>query len=154
VRETIGTRELEKFLGVSQERLRTWINWGVFGEDKVGVGPGPKGRQFNAEEVLLACVVRELLDLTRYGHLQNPLFRELRDAVNDLRKLNPGRVSWNKWLALTWTGAEFRITPFRQEESPSYESIAKKIGRKVFAFIIVPLHLFVDEVREFFERPE
>lgn len=159
MRETIGTRELQSLIGVDKARLRFWLDRGIFGKDKVGVGPGRAGRQFTLAEALLARCLRDFLDFTgtKGGMLrEGEVLDKLREAVQfALRTFHDVRFSdhgagLQAWVILMRERSGFRLV-YMESMLPDYPLIRRKAGGAC-TFLALPVHDICKEIRRYFEK--
>ena len=165
--EKISPKQLrDNFLAdVQTSRLQRWAEGGVFGKDMTKQGPGRNGRQYTLPQVVLAVVVRDILELTKSHTLDITLGKELRRAIDDCLALDgyvEGKAQWVKiswssnppigWVSSNgegWNPAEhpkrWRVVRINEGENPF-------VGADARCIIVVDLSLFIREVQKQFEK--
>jgi len=104
-RATISPRTLrDNFLGdVQTSRLQRWAEGGVFGKGMREQGPGRNGRRYTLPQVVLAVVVRDILDITHTRTLDIALSKELRRAIDDCLALDGYVEGRSQWVKILWS---------------------------------------------------
>lgn len=102
---TISPRKLrDHFLGVvDTSRLQRWAEAGVFGKRMKRQGAGRVGRAYGMRDVVLAVLVRDVLELTRSHTLDIALGEDLRGSVDDALRGVPAFLEGKEqWLRIAW----------------------------------------------------
>ena len=157
--DQIGTTALLTFLRIDKQRLRVWLQRGVFGPDRQKIGSGYRHR-FTFDEALYARAIKELMDLISVRSLEGlvegrgKLLEEIRDSFNSpFRKMRAGShgklLPFTWWLCLAWMGSEYLVQS--QFNSLDPERIKTKLGRAA-AFIVIPMHELEEDTRVYFRK--
>ncbi len=125
--------ELRKLLGISNERMRTWMEVGLLGERNKKVGRG-KVRSFSRKDALISLLIREVMDITAT--------RRSMICLSEMVQNWPNVISPADYMVLCWDGDMRRWhVQWRAGERPQYSH----------AFIVLPMRELMRKVDAFFE---
>ena len=164
--------EFRDFLQIDTQRLRVWVEGGLFGDDHRRTGRG-NARRFSRLDAVVGRVVREIMDLTMARSLAiakegvlNEVIRALPEALareGAIINTLTGEVNPVVWLILSWDRrkADWHLTrehggdtgyPLRtiNDGRPGWHEMSER--RPGEAVILIPLWELVREVDDFFEK--
>lgn len=148
--------QLTRLLAIDSERLASWAAAGLFGEALRSVGHGVR-RVYSFSQCVLACVIREVMDITRSRLLPDRVsMEELRQTVGELPR-DPSAETQQEttaWVVIRWESGreEWRFTFYSSgQRSPGLPKLHAGATRTAGqALLLVPLSEIATKVREFF----